>query len=199
MAKSDELVLMAVIGAPHGVRGELRAKHHTADPRALGDYGPLADEAGRTFKVLSVRPAKNVVVMRLEGINSREAAEALKGVNLYIPRTALQDDSLEDDEYFQADLEGLAVRDAQGIDYGTVDGVYNFGAGDILELKKPGSKPVMIPFSEAAVPQIDWEGRFLTIDPIAAGLDGEEGGKGPGSRRRRPSKKPANAAGKEST
>jgi 16S rRNA processing protein RimM len=183
MAKSDDLVLMAVIGAPHGVRGELRAKPYTDDPLALGAYGPLQDDEGNAYTVLSVRPAKAVAVLRLKGIDSREAAEKLKGTGLYVPRAALRDDSLDDDEYFQADLEGLTVRDADGGDYGRVAGVYNFGAGDILELKKPGSKPVMIPFSETAVPNIDWESGVLTVDPVAAGLDDDDDDrKGPESR-----------------
>ena len=189
MAKSDDLVLMAVIGAPHGDRGELRAKPHTDTPLALGAYGPLRDGAGRTYTVLAVRPAKTVVVMRLDGINSREAAVALKGTELFVQRSALPDDSLEEDEFFQADLAGLAVRDADGLDHGRVEAVYNFGAGDILELKKPGAKTVMIPFSESAVPHIDWESGVLTVDPLAAGLDDESETKGPGSRRRRPSRK----------
>lgn len=187
MAKSEDLVLMAVIGAPHGVRGELRAKPHTDDPLALGTYGALLDDTGKAYTVQSVRPSKNVVVLRLQGIDSREAAEALKGKGLFVPRSALPDDSLEEDEFFQSDLEGLAVVDADGGDRGLVAGVYNFGAGDVLELKKPGAKPVMIPFSETAVPDIDWENRVLTVDPVAAGLDGEDEQQGPGSRRRRPS------------
>ncbi|MEM9105334.1 MAG: ribosome maturation factor RimM [Pseudomonadota bacterium] len=186
MAKPGDLVLMAVIGAPHGVRGELRAKPHTDDPLALGTYGPLFDRAGKAYTVQSVRPAKNVVVMRLEGVESREAAEALKGTEFFVPRDALPDDSLEEDEFFQADLEGLMVRDINGTDHGQVTGVHNFGAGDILELKKPGAKPVMIPFSESAVPHIDWENGVLTVDPLAAGLDGDDDTKGPGSRKRRP-------------
>lgn len=189
MATSDELVLMAVIGAPHGIRGELRAKPHTGDPLALGAYGTLSDRAGRAFRVLAVRPAKNVVVLRLEGIDSREAAEALKGTELFVPRSALPDDSLEDDEYFQSDLQGLCVRDARGREHGRVEAVHNFGAGDILELKKPGAKTVMIPFSESAVPHIDRENGVLIVDPTAAGLDDDKDGEGPGSRRRRPSRK----------
>ena len=139
--------------------------------------------------MLAVRPAKNVVVMRLQGIDSREAAEALKGTELFVPRSALPDDSLEDDEYFQSDLEGLHVRDTQGREHGRVEAVHNFGAGDILELKKPGARAVMIPFSESAVPHIDWENGVLTVEPTAAGLDDEDVGKGPGSRRRRPPRK----------
>ncbi|WP_419908076.1 ribosome maturation factor RimM [Hoeflea sp.] len=197
MAQSDDLIVLAEIGAPHGVRGELRAKVHTEDPLAIGDYGPLVDRDGRAFTVLSVRPAKNVVVMRLEGIDSREAAEALKGVALHVPRSRLPDGLLEEEEFFQSDLIGLSVRDAEGMVYGTVTAMHNFGAGDILEIKPPKGPAVMIPFSEAAVPDIDFDGGFLTIDKTAAGLDDPREKKGPGSRRRRPEKKAAGKAGRD--
>lgn len=187
MTRQDDLVPVAVIGAPHGVRGEIRAKVYTEDPLALPTFGPLRDEAGRLYEVRSVRPAKTMVVMRLAGVESREAAEALKGTSLYIARGRLPDDALEDDEFFQADLIGLDVRDASGKTYGTVKAVHNFGAGDILELAEAGKRSVMIPFSEAAVPDIDLEAGFVLVDPVAAGLDGDEAG--PGSRKRRPPSK----------
>lgn len=187
MTRQDDLVLVAEIGAPHGVRGEIRARVYTEDPLALPAFGPLRDEAGRAYEVRSVRPAKNVVVMRLSGIETREAAEALKGTPLYIERNRLPDDALEDDEFFQTDLIGLDVRDAGGKTHGTVKAVHNFGGGDILELAEAGKRSVMIPFSEAAVPEIDLEAGFVLIDPVAAGLDGDEAG--PGSRKRRPPSK----------
>lgn len=187
MTRQDDLVLMAVIGAPHGVRGEIRARVYTEDPLALPDFGPLRDESGRSFEVRSVRPAKNVVVMRLSGVETREAAEALKGISLYVARSRLPDDALEDDEFFQADLIGLDVRDAGGKTYGTVRAVYNFGGGDILELAEAGKRSVMIPFSDAAVPDIDLEAGFVVVDPMAAGLEGDEAS--PGSRKRRPPSK----------
>ncbi|MCY6383399.1 ribosome maturation factor RimM [Hoeflea prorocentri] len=188
MAKDDDRVLMAEIGAPHGLRGEVRAKFYTEDPQTLGSYGPLFDEKGRAFKVLSVRPAKNVVVLRLEGVSGREAAEAMKGTALYISRDSLPDDGLEDDEFFQTDLVGLAVLDDAGKAYGTVTSVHNFGAGDILELADPGKRAVMIPFSETAVCDINWDDGQLIVDPVAAGLDDQGEDEGPGSRRRRPPK-----------
>lgn len=186
MTKEDDRVLMAEIGAPHGLRGEVRAKSHTQDPLELGGYGPLFDETGRAFHVLSVRPAKNVVVLKLEGVSSREAAEALKGKALYIAREQLPDDGLEEDEVFQTDLVGLSVFDQAGAAYGTVASVHNFGAGDILELVHAGERSVMIPFSEAAVRDIDWNVGRLIVDPVAAGLEDEGEDDGPGSRRRRP-------------
>lgn len=187
VTRRDDLVLVAEIGAPHGVRGEIRARVYTEDPLALPSFGPLQDEAGRSYAIRSVRPAKNVVVMRLSGVESREAAEALKGTSLYVARSRLPDEALEDDEFFQADLVGLDVRDAGGKTYGTVQAVHNFGGGDILELAEAGKRSVMIPFSEAAVPEIDLEAGFVLIEPVAAGLDGDE--TGPGSRKRRPPSK----------
>ncbi len=180
-AKGDS-VLVAVIGAPHGVRGELRVKTHTQDPMALATFGSLRDDAGNLYEVTSIRPAGNVVVVRLSGIDSREAAEALKGRSLHIARALLSYDTLEDDEFFQTDLVGLVARDGKGRTYGTVRSVHNFGGGDILELAGGGKRAVMIPFTEAAVPEIDVAAGFILVDPVAAGLDDDAGdgaGKGP--------------------
>jgi 16S rRNA processing protein RimM len=163
-------VLMATIGAAQGLRGEVRARAYTSDPTALGDYGHLHSMDGRSFEVLEIRETKNVVVVRFRGVNDRNAAEALNGLELYIERDNLPDEELDDDEFFYTDLEGLEAVDDQGVGYGTVSGVYDFGAGDLLELKGPGKRPVLIPFSEAAVLEIDLEGGKILIDPMAAGL-----------------------------
>ena len=170
MTKLQNPVLMATIGAAQGLKGEVRARAYTSDPAALGDYGHLHSMDGRSFEVLEIREAKNVVVVRFRGVNDRDAAEALNGLELYIERDNLPDDELDDDEFFYTDLEGLEAVDDQGIGYGTVSGVYDFGAGDLLELKGPGKRPVLIPFSEAAVLEIDLEGGKILIDPLAAGL-----------------------------
>ena len=185
MAKLENPVLMGTVGAAQGLRGEVRVKSYTLDPTALGDYGHLHAEDGRTFEVLEVREAKNVVVVRFRGVNDRNAAEALNGLDLYIERDNLPDEELDEDEFYYADLEGLEAVDEAGRSHGTVSGIFDFGAGDLLELKGPGKRPVLIPFSEAAVLEIDLESGRILIDPVAAGLDGEEG-EGPGSRRRRP-------------
>jgi 16S rRNA processing protein RimM len=96
--------------------------------------------------VLEIREMKNVVVIRFRGINDRNAAEALNGLELYIDRDNLPDDELEEDEFFYADLEGLEALDDQGVSYGTVTGVFDFGAGDLLELKGPASARCSSPF-----------------------------------------------------
>jgi 16S rRNA processing protein RimM len=164
-------VLMGVIGAPHSVRGELRVKTFTGDPLALGAYGPLSDAAGRTFTVAAIRPQKTVVVVRFKEVKTREQAEALNGTELFVDRAALPPD-LEDGEFYHSDLIGLEVRDADGNSYGRVAAIHNFGSGDIIELK--GDKGAMIPFTHAAVPDIDIKAGRMTVDPVAAGLVDDE-------------------------
>lgn len=170
MAKLENPVLMAKIGGAQGLRGEVRVSTYTADPMALGDYGNLVTADGRIFEILEVREGKNVVVVRFRGINDRNAAESLNGLELFVDRDNLPDDELDDDEFYYADLEGLEAVDADGKSYGAVSAVYDFGAGDLLELKGAGRRPALIPFSEAAVLEIDLEAGRILIDPMAAGL-----------------------------
>lgn len=173
MSKLENPVQLAVIGAPHGVRGELRVKTFTADPLALGDYGPLHALDGRMFEIVDIRPANTVVVVRFKGVNDRNAAEALNGTELFIERSALPDDGDEDD-FYHADLVGLEVRDESETPVGKVTAVQNFGGGDILEITHQGRKGVPIPFTRAAVPHVDVAGGFVKIDSVAAGLVEDE-------------------------
>jgi len=193
MADRNKPVLMAVIGAAHGIRGEVRVRTFTGDPLALGDYGPLSAPDGRTFEILDIRPAGSVVVVRLKGVADRNAAEALNGTELFVQRSALPDNA-EDDEFYHADLLGLLVRDEKDAELGKVTAVHNHGGGDILEITQGARKVVLIPFTAAAVPLVDVAGGYLRIDSMAAGLteddDGLAGGPGEGVRgfdaRRRP-------------
>lgn len=179
MKKLDKPVQMAVIGAPHGVKGELRVKTFTADPLALGDYGPLTSEDGRTFTVAAIRPAKNIVVVRFKEVTTREQAEAVNGVALYVDRSVLPDEELDEEEFFHADLIGLEIRDETGAKIGKVIAIQNFGGGDILEANLSGRRSVMIPFTLAAIPEVSISGGYIRIDSVAAGLvddeDEEEG------------------------
>jgi 16S rRNA processing protein RimM len=170
MTKLENPILMATIGAAQGLRGEVRVRSFTADPTALGDYGNLYAEDGRTFEILEIREAKNVVIVRFRGVNDRNAAEALNGLELFIERDNLPDEELDDDEFYYADLEGLEVVDGDGKSYGRVSAVFDFGAGDLLEVKGPGRRPALIPFSETAVLEIDLENGRILVDPQAAGL-----------------------------
>ncbi|WP_395449311.1 ribosome maturation factor RimM [Aminobacter sp. UC22_36] len=169
MAKPQNPIQMAVIGAAHGIKGELRVKTFTGDPLALADYGPLYAKDGRAFEIAAIRPANEVVVVRFKGVADRNTAEALTGTELFVDRSALPDDG-DEGEFYHADLVGLAVRDENGEPVGKVFAVQNFGGGDILEIQYQGRKGVLIPFTQAAVPVVDVSGGFVAIDTVAAGL-----------------------------
>jgi 16S rRNA processing protein RimM len=173
MSRLKNPVQMAVIGAPHGIKGEVRVKTFTADPLALGDYGPLFTKDGRPFEIADIRPANTVVVVRFKQVKDRNAAEALTGTELFVDRSALPDEG-EEDEFYHADLVGLAVRDETGAEIGKIAAVQDFGGGDVLELAMAGRKDVLIPFTQAAVPVVDIEGGFIEIDTVAAGLVDED-------------------------
>ncbi len=170
MPRPENPIQLAVIGAAHGIRGEVRVKTFTDDPLAVADYGQLYDAQGKAYEVLEARSAKNVIVVRFKGINDRNAAEALNGTELFIDRSQLPDDELDEDEFFQTDLIGLEALDADGKSYGVVSAVFDFGGGDLIELSLKGKRPMLIPFIEAAVPEIDFEAGTIRVEPYAAGL-----------------------------
>lgn len=175
MSKPQNPVQMAVIGAAHGIKGELRVKTFTGDPLALADYGPLFAKDGRAFQIIDIRPANTVVVVRFKGVSDRNAAEALAGTELFVDRSMLPDDA-EEDEFYHADLVGLEVRDDTGAAIGKVVAVHNFGGGDILDVTLAGRKGVLIPFTQAAVPRVSVAEGFVSVDPLAAGLVEDEDG-----------------------
>ncbi len=171
-------ILVAQIGAPHGVRGELRLKAFTTDPLALAEYGPLETEDGaRRFKLLSLRPAKDMLVARIEGVADRDAAELLKHLRLYVPRERLPKID-EEETWYHADLVGLAVDDRNGNAFGVVAAIHNYGAGDVIEIAPTGGGPtLLVPFTKSAVPVVDVAGGRLVIDAeaYASGLPPENG------------------------
>jgi 16S rRNA processing protein RimM len=187
MPKLENPVQMAVIGAPHGIKGELRVKTFTGDPMALGDYGPLFDRNGRPFEIAAIRPANEVVVVRFKGVNDRNAAEPLTNTELFVDRSALPQ-TVDEGEFYHADLIGLAVKDETGAAIGKVTAVQNFGGGDILELSLGGRKGVLIPFTQTAVPEVDIAAGFIQIDTIAAGLVEDEDEDGIADEKAKPGK-----------
>ena len=168
----SERVVLATIGAPHGVRGELRVRAWIEEPLALRDYAPLHLPDGRVLEIASLRPHKGALVARFRGVDGREAAAALTNLDLSVSRSALPEP--EEGEFYLDDLIGLAVRGVDGAVLGKVVATHDFGAGEIVEVKPPegnsSGRTVMIPFSEAAVPEIDLDAGTLTVDPVAAGL-----------------------------
>ncbi|EAU41578.1 16S rRNA-processing protein [Fulvimarina pelagi HTCC2506] len=177
--KLENPVLLGVVGGAHGVRGEVRVKSYTEEPTDIGAYGPLQDENGNRYTVKTARSQKTVVVVKFDEVNERNHAERLNGRELFVERALLPEPE-EDDEFYLDDLEGLAVETLSGDPVGIVVAVHNFGAGDILEVAPEEGTTLMIPFSEAAVPELDLETGLLKVDPLAAGLaegpDDEETG-----------------------
>ncbi len=161
-------VLVGRIGAAHGIKGEVRILSFTEDPKAIGAYGTLRDAQGaRQFEILALRPLKDrLVVVRFAGVRTREEAEALNGVDLYVARAALPATAKE--EFYHADLIGLAAHNPTGERIGRVTGVLNFGGGDILEVEPAdGGETLLVPFTKEAVPSIDLEaGQIVVLPPL---------------------------------
>ena len=157
-------ILVGRFGAPHGVRGELRLQSFTEDPAAIARYGPLQDASGaRRFEIKALRPVKdNLLVVRLAGVADRTAAEALTNTELFVPRDALP--AADEDEFYLADLIGMAAVDEMGAAVGHVLAVPNYGAGDILEIAPAaGGETLLLPFTRAVVPAIDLTQRRVTV------------------------------------
>ncbi|MCZ2327852.1 ribosome maturation factor RimM [Bartonella sp. F02] len=160
---------IAVIGAAHGIKGDVWLKIFSAEPQILKTYGILYDEIGRSYEIVTLRVQKKGVIAHFKGVEERNDAEALKGINLYVERDQLPD-NLDEDEFYQIDLIGLRVYDDVNQFWGEVSGLFNFGAGDLLEIRLISRKTVLIPFSKAAVTKICMDSGFIVIDPVAAGL-----------------------------
>lgn len=171
----DKLVLMGRIGAAHGIRGEVRIQSFTENPVQIAAYSPLeTNRSGLTIKIKSARPAKNVIVAKLDGINDRNAAEKLNGVELYIARDQLPAEDDEDD-FYQTDLIGLEARLEDGKVLGKVLAVPNFGAEDLIEIGTDNSSSVLYAFTKAIVPKINIaEGYLIVVLPNEIIVEGEE-------------------------
>jgi 16S rRNA processing protein RimM len=162
-------VLLGVVAAPHGVRGLVRIRSFTEDPMAIASYGELSDEAGKTrYRVEALSTVKGAVLARIEGVADRNAAEAIRGLRLYVERERLPETG--EREWYEADLIGLPAVGTDGRDWGKVIAFHDFGAGSVMEV----SGGVMLPFTDEAVPEIDIEGGKVVVEPPAGLLPGGE-------------------------
>jgi 16S rRNA processing protein RimM len=160
----DDRVLLGEIGAAQGLKGEVRIRSFTQDPGDIAAYGPLEDEKGRLVEIESLRVAPKVLIARVKGVTTREGAEALARTRLYVPRTRLP--ARQENEWYHADLVGLAAVGQDGAALGTVVAVLNFGAGDLIEVRPAaGGESLIVPFTEEAVPEVDIVAGRLTIVP----------------------------------
>lgn len=158
----------------HGVRGLVKLRSFTAEPADIMTYGPLSDEKGtRRFTVTLQGMVKDNFLAKVDGVTSREQAQALAGVRLYVDRDALPATE-DEDEFYHADLIGLRAELADGTVYGTVKAIYDFGAGDVLEVRTAGGPLEMLPFSKACVPVVDVRGGRIVVD-LPAVIEAREG------------------------
>ena len=165
-------ICVARIGAAHGVRGAVKLWTFTEDPLAVKDYGPLTTRDGaRQFEVMHVRAAKDHLVATFKGVASREDAERLNGIELYVAREKLPE--TDDDEYYHADLIGLAAVNAANEPLGRVVAIHNFGAGDIIEIAPPHGPTMLLPFTNAVVPTVDLKGGRVVIG-LPKEIEGDE-------------------------
>jgi 16S rRNA processing protein RimM len=165
-------VCVARIGAAHGVRGAVKLWTFTEDPFAVTRYGPLTTKDGaRSFEVAHVREAKDHLVATFKGIADRNAAERLNGIELYVAREKLP--ATDDDEYYHADLIGLAAETTGGAPLGKVIAIHNFGAGDIIEIAPASGATLLLPFSNEVVPTVDLAGGRVLIE-LPAEIEGDD-------------------------
>jgi 16S rRNA processing protein RimM len=170
MTQSDKLILVGQVGGGFGVRGEVKVTAFTADPLALRSYGPLLRADGSPGLTLTAaRPTKEGIVGRANEIETKEQADALRGLKLYVPRDRFP--APDEDEFYLADLIGLEARDAEGLVLGTVKAVQNFGADDMLEIAPvAGGQTWYLPFTRACVPDVhSGDGWLLAVRPEEVG------------------------------
>ncbi|MBX3477516.1 MAG: 16S rRNA processing protein RimM [Brevundimonas sp.] len=153
-AVTNRLILVGQVAGGFGVRGEVRVTAYTADPLALTAYGPLLRADGTVGLTLTqARPDKGGLVGRASQVATKEQADALRGLKLYVPRDRFPEP--DEDEFYLADLIGLEARDADDAVIGMVKSVQNFGAGDMLEIAPAsGGATWYLPFTREAAPQV---------------------------------------------
>ena len=164
-----DLVLLGEFGRPHGLHGEVRLKSYTGEPTAIAGYGPLRLPDGRAVELEDARQAPggspDLLIVRVKGIADRTGVEALNRLTLAVARDRLGE-AQEEDEFFLADLIGLAAVDAEGNPVGTVAAVPNYGGGDLLEIRPAAGGPsALLPFTKAFVPSLDLAGGRITVAP----------------------------------
>jgi 16S rRNA processing protein RimM len=162
--RDRDWVCVAVVAGAHGLRGALKLRCFTERPEDVAAYGPVfARDGGRRFELEVIGPARGGVLAEVSGIEDRDAAEALRGTELFVPRSALPEPAR--DEFYYSDLEGMDALRSDGSRIGVVHGVDNFGAGDVIEVQAEDGRRFSLPFTRETVPTIDLERRRLVVEP----------------------------------
>jgi 16S rRNA processing protein RimM len=172
MGTPRDQVLVGVIVGAHGIKGEVKLKSFTSEPMSIGRYGPLQSSSGQQFEITKLKAAKDDFIASLKGVADRNEAEALKGTELFVARQKLP--KLKTSETYAHDLMGLDVVLENGSTLGRLVGMPNYGAGDLLEVVVDGnSETVLIPFTNAFVPQDDFSDGKITVILPEGYLDAE--------------------------
>ncbi len=170
---SPDLVLVGVIVGAHGLNGDLWIKSFTGNPADVGGYGTVSDADGRrTFDLRVLDVGKGKVLVRIDGVTDRNGVDALKGTELFVPRSVFPEPDA--DEFYLADLVGLAAETVSGDLLGVVCGVHDYGAGNLLEIARPEATSVMVPFTKAHVPTVDIAGGKVVVDPPTGWVETDE-------------------------
>ena len=168
------MVVIGVITSPHGVRGQFKVKAFTSVEADVTAYGPVQLPDGRSLTLKRVGQAKNLVICRADEVSSREQAEALRGLEISVSRDQLP--AAAEDELYQADLIGLVALAPDGAEIGQIIGFYNFGAGELVEIKPADATSFFTPFGAPHLIGVDQAAGHITLS-IPAGLldDGADG------------------------
>lgn len=176
----DDRILIARIGAAHGVRGEVRLNAFGDDPGTLLDYKSFRTGDGREFRLTGLKMVGERLVARFRGISDRNTAETLTNLDLYVLRSELPEPE-DEDTFYHADLIGLTAETGDGEPLGTVIAVQNYGAGDLLEIAPKQGATLLLPFTRAVVPVIDLAGRRVVVEPPPGLIGGKDDDDKPGS------------------
>lgn len=173
-------VCVGAVSGAHGVRGAVRIRSFTAEPAGVAAYGPVSDESGERVFDVRVRSVRDgTAIADLSGVDGRDAADALRGERLYVPRAVLPPPG--DGEFYHADLLGLSAERADGSALGTVVAVIPAGDGSVLEIDPgDGRAAVLVPFTARAVPEVDVAAGRAVVEPPPSGGDGRGDGGGDG-------------------
>ena len=150
---NKQLISLGTIATAHGIRGEVKLRSFTADPYDITSYGPLSDKTGKQYNITVTGGTKDALIARIEGVTTRDAAEALRNTELFVARDALPE--TDEHEYYHADLIGIKLSLESGEAFGTITGVHNFGAGDLVAVMLASGEEELLPFSKATFPNFD--------------------------------------------
>ena len=162
MTEDKRICIGAIVGV-HGIKGEVKVKSFTDPDTNVDKYGMVENkEANRTFELKVVGHSKELLRVKIKGVDDRTTAESLIGNGFYIHRDVLPD-LKDEDEFYEADLIGLEVR-KNASTIGVVAGLYNFGAGEIIEIKLSSTGRLeMLPFTKAYVPEVCIDKGYITV------------------------------------